>query len=149
MNTQQQEEFDAQNARADRFDGFDRGDLDRDHEADQNDQNESDYAEMRAGLIQGIRNEIESLSALPVPRDPYNSHVAYLTHDFTPYQYNSTRGHYGLCAGEDVYNLSESEARRISNYFNGRDMPSSYAKFPAWRAARIDSLKSLADSLAK
>lgn len=42
MNTQQQESDDADAAGHDRFEGFDRGDLDRDHDADQNDMNEAE-----------------------------------------------------------------------------------------------------------
>lgn len=46
------EEQDAWNARADRFDGFDRGDADYSYEDEQRAKNEADEADMRAeGLL--------------------------------------------------------------------------------------------------
>lgn len=48
MNTQQQEAQDYE-ASYDRFEGYDRGDLGRDHTADQNAMNEADEAEAQSG----------------------------------------------------------------------------------------------------
>ena len=148
MHPDQQADNDAWFSRADRFDGFDRGDLDRkdDFESEPMDADVKTYAEQKALFIKNIRDEIENLSALDMPR---GSHVAYLAHDFTPYQYNPTRQQYGLCAGEDAYTLNRDQARRIAAYFTSKDMPSSSAPFESWRAARIDSLKDLADRLSK
>lgn len=168
MHPDQQADNDAWFSRNDRFDGFDRGDLDRkdDHDRFEDgdegandpvelhalnertpmDEDGKTYAEQKALFIKNIRDEIENLSALDMPR---GSHVAYLAHDFTPYQYNPTRQQYGLCAGEDAYTLNRDQARRIAAYFTSKDMPSSSAPFASWRAARIDSLKDLADRLSK
>lgn len=51
MHIHQIEEAAAANATADRFDGFDRGDLDRDHEADDNARNEAELDEMKAAAL--------------------------------------------------------------------------------------------------
>lgn len=137
MNPQQQEEIDAQNARTDRFDGFDRGDLDRDHEADQ-------LAKNIADLIDEMRAEIVKLDAMEAPRF---SHVVYTVNDFNPIHIDHATGVYRVFGEQIAFFADPAKSRKLANLFCAQKIRCSTSTFKAWRAARIDYLKGMIDRL--
>lgn len=139
MNPQQDEDNAAFFSRNDRFDGFDRGDLDRDHDADQNSIN-------AAIVCDEMRAEIAELDAKQAPRFSF---VAYTTPDFGPVHLDRAGNVYRVWGDEIAFFPDPAQARRVAKHFSAGKVPCSSAPFAAWKAARIDYLKGMIDRLSQ
>lgn len=176
MHPHQQEEMDAWFSRQDRYDGFDRGDLDRDHAADQLAENEafaaenpelfrdgddpdgSSIEEMTANpspeiialekmqVCNEIRADLAKLDTMVAPRFAF---VVYTVGDMHPICHDRAANLYRVWGDNIAYFADSAKARRVAAHFTLHDIRCSTATFRAWKAARVDFLKGMLDRLSK